>query len=372
MADRVSDASPDRLSPISALDPRYYTDPDVYIEERERVFFRSWQYAGHITQLARPGSYFTFSILDQDLFCVQGRDGEARCFYNVCQHRAHRLVQGEGRKHLLTCPYHAWAYDLTGALRSAPNEGAVAGFDKSKICLTSVRLENFNGFLFVNLDPDAAPMSDWYGNAAAEIREYVPQIDRLYPVYRTEVEEACNWKVSVENYSECYHCSLNHPTFSNGVIDPSKYNIVPEEKRVLRHYTVAAAAEGMTYAIDRDATPHAGDYGSWFLWPMFSFQVYPGNVLNTYLWRATAPDRVSVIRGWYTVDGVESPEVEQLANQDSSTTVAEDVTLVESVQRGLNSRGYRPGPLVIDPNFGLNSEHSIKALYDWYLDAMGK
>jgi len=370
MAERVGEASQDRVGPVTALDPAYYTDPEVFRRERERIFFRTWQYAGHVSRLDKPGSYFTFSILDQDLFCVKGRDGEIRCFYNVCQHRAHQLVQGEGRKHMLTCPYHAWAYDLTGRLRSAPNEGAVAGFDKSKICLTPVRLESFNGFLFVNLDPDAAPMAEWYGNAAAEIRDYVPEIDRLQPIYWTEVSEACNWKVSVENYSECYHCSLNHPTFSSGVIDPSQYNILPEAQRVLRHYTVAAAGEGMTYAFDRDSNPHAGDYGSWFLWPMFSFQVYPGNVLNTYLWRAESAEKVIVHRGWYTVDGVESPAVEALANQDRATTVAEDITLVESVQRGLNSRGYRPGPLVIDPNRGLNSEHSIQALYDWYLDAM--
>jgi phenylpropionate dioxygenase-like ring-hydroxylating dioxygenase large terminal subunit len=156
------------------------------------------------------------------------------------------------------------------------------------------------------------------------------------------------------------------------VIDAAKYNILPEDWRVLRHYTVAASAEGMTYEIDLESNPHAGDYGSWFLWPMFSFQVYPGNVLNTYLWRAEAVDKVKVFRGWYTLDGVDSEEVEQLANQDLSTTVAEDITLVESVQRGLNSLGYRPGPLIIDPNKGVNSEHSIEALYNWYLNAMGK
>lgn len=371
MAERLSGSSLDKLSPVLALDPVHYTDPEIFRQEREKIFFRTWQFAGHVSQLEKPGSYFTFSILDQELFCVKGRDGVIRCFYNVCQHRAHRLVQGEGRKNMLTCPYHAWAYDLTGALRAAPNEAAVAGFDKSKICLSSVRLEDFNGFLFVNLDPDAAPMSDWYGNAAAEIRDYVPQIDQLRPILWTEVTEACNWKISVENYSECYHCGYNHPTFANGVIDPSKYNIQPAEKRVLRHITVAASAGGMTYEIDRESNPHAGDYSSWFLWPMFSFQVYPGNVLNTYLWRAETTETVKVFRGWHTVDGVESHAVEQLAAQDLSTTVAEDVMLVESVQRGLNSRGYRPGPLVIDPNQGLNSEHSIKYLYDWYLDAMG-
>ena len=121
----------------------------------------------------------------------------------------------------------------------------------------------------------------------------------------------------------------------------------------------------MSYAIDLKANAYAGKYSSWFLWPMFSFQVYPGNVLNTYHWRATDTDHVVVWRGWYTVDGGESDIVRKLAIQDRETTVEEDIHLVESVQRGLKSRGFRPGPLVLDPKCGVNSEHSIKALQSW-------
>ena len=114
---------------------------------------------------------------------------------------------------------------------------------------------------------------------------------------------------------------------------------------------------------------YAGVYSSWFLWPMFSFQVYPGNMLNTYHWRAVDAGRVVVWRGWYSMDGAESEVVRQLAIQDRETTVAEDIGLVESVQRGLASRGYRPGPLVIDPGYGVNSEHSIAVLQNWMRQA---
>jgi len=98
---------------------------------------------------------------------------------------------------------------------------------------------------------------------------------------------------------------------------------------------------------------------------MFSFQVYPGNVLNTYHWRAVDPDRVVVWRGWYTIDGAKSDVISDLARQDRETTVEEDIHLVEAVQRGLKSRGYVPGPLVLDPKCGVSSEHSIKALQQW-------
>ena len=121
----------------------------------------------------------------------------------------------------------------------------------------------------------------------------------------------------------------------------------------------------MTYPVHLAANDYAGVYSSWFLWPTFSFQVYPGNMLNTYHWQPVDAGHVIVWRGWYSIDGAESAVVRQLAVQDRQTTVAEDIGLVESVQRGLNSRGYRPGPLVIDPEAGVNSEHSIAVLQQW-------
>jgi len=106
------------------------------------------------------------------------------------------------------------------------------------------------------------------------------------------------------------------------------------------------------------------------LWPMFSFQVYPGNVLNTYHWRAIDAGHVVVWRGWYSVGGIDDEKVRKLAQQDRATTVEEDIHLVESVQRGLGSRGYRPGPLVIDPCGGVNSEHPVMHLQKWMRDAI--
>jgi len=178
----------------------------------------------------------------------------------------------------------------------------------------------------------------------------------------------CNWKVSVENYSECYHCTLNHPTFSTGVVRPETYDIQPQGY-CLRHTTECNSMDAMTYDINSGFDKN-DEYSSWFLWPMFSFQVYPGNLLNTYHWRAMDADHVVVWRGWYSVGGAENDIVRQMAIQDRETTVAEDIGLVESVQRGLKSRGYVPGPLVVDPKCGVNSEHSILTLQRWMKEAV--
>jgi phenylpropionate dioxygenase-like ring-hydroxylating dioxygenase large terminal subunit len=212
-------------------------------------------------------------------------------------------------------------------------------------------------------------MDSWFPDAREQLSSFVPHHARLKHVEWVEIPENCNWKVSVENYSECYHCKLNHPTFSTGVVKPETYDIQPQGY-CLRHTTECQNLDSMSYAIDLQSNEHAGEYSSWFLWPMFSFQVYPGNVLNTYHWRAVDADHVVVWRGWYTIDGAKSDVISKLAVQDRETTVEEDIHLVESVQRGLRSSGYRPGPLVIDPKCGVNSEHSVERLQQWMREAV--
>jgi len=355
-------------TPTLSLAAKYYTDPEVFKLETSGLLARTWQFAGHASQLKETGDYFTFDLAGESLFCIKGRDGEIRTFYNVCQHRAHQLVSGQGQTRVVVCPYHAWTYELTGELRAGPNIKAVEGFDKSSICLTSVRTEVFLGFIFVNLDNDAKPMDDWFPNVRTELESYIPHWDTLAPLEWVEIPENCNWKVSVENYSECYHCTLNHPTFSTGVVRPETYDIQPQGY-CLRHTTECNSMDAMTYDINSGFDKN-DQYSSWFLWPMFSFQVYPGNLLNTYHWRAMDADHVVVWRGWYSVGGEENDIVRQMAVQDRETTVAEDIGLVESVQRGLKSRGYVPGPLVVDPKCGVNSEHSILTLQRWMKEAV--
>lgn len=361
------DAAP--IAPVRSLEPGYYTDPAVFEQERSHLMMRTWQFAGHASLVENIGDYFSFEIAGQNLFCIRGRDGNVRAFYNVCQHRAHELVSDSGNCKLVVCPYHAWTYELDGRLRSGPNIKAVPGFRREDICLSEVRTEIFCGFVFVNLDPNAKPMADWFPNVRRELRAFVPHIGELKPLEWVKIPENCNWKVSIENYSECYHCAINHPTFATGVVRPETYDIQPQG-HCLRHTTECQNLDRMSYPIDLDANEHASDYSSWFLWPMFSFQVYPGNVLNTYHWRPVSVDEVVVWRGWYTKDGIDSDVIRRLAIQDRATTVEEDLHLVESVQRGLKSRGYRPGPLVIDPNCGVNSEHSLRALQQWMREGL--
>lgn len=358
----------DMPEPVRSLEARYYTDPAIYEAEKTGLLARTWQFAGHASRLENSGDYFSVELASESLFCVKGQDGVIRTFYNVCQHRAHQIVSGEGTARVIVCPYHAWTYALTGELCAGPNINSVEGFDRSKICLTEVRTEVFLGFVFVNLDSEAKPMDDWFPGVRVELEEFVPNWPALKPLEWVAVSERCNWKVSVENYSECYHCKINHPTFATGVIKPETYDIQPQGY-CLRHTTECNSLKQMTYDIN-SVFANSDKYSSWFLWPMFSFQVYPGNLLNTYHWRMVDTDNVVVWRGWYSVGGEENETVRQMARQDRTTTVEEDIGLVESVQRGLKSRGYVPGPLVVDPAGGVNSEHSILHLQRWMREAV--
>ena len=352
------------------LDAQCYTAPDWFDREQNAIMAKTWQFACHQSALQSSGDYTTLTIADESIFCIRGDDGAIRAFYNVCQHRGHRLLAAAGNTRKIVCPYHSFTYELDGRFKTAPNIRVVADDVRQNLRLRAIRAEDFHGFIFVNLDDDAPPMDEWFPAAREQIAEFVPHIGELAPLQWVEIFERCNWKVSVENYSECYHCMLNHPTFANGVIEPKSYNIAPQGY-CLRHTTRCQNLAAMSYPIDLSANARAGDYSSWFLWPLFSFQVYPGNVLNTYHWRPGGVDSVTVWRGWYSPAGAESEMIRRLARQDRETTVAEDIGLVESVQSGMKSRGYTPGPLVVDPKGGVNSEHSVQCLQNWVREALG-
>ena len=157
----------------------YYTDPAVYELEKEAIFYRTWQFVCHSGEVPNPGDYTTLKVCDQNIFVMRGADEQLRAFYNVCRHRAHELLQGQGNvKNVITCPYHAWTYEKDGALRGAPNSSKRPGFDKAQYGLRETRLEEFLGCVFINLDDNAASLNETAGDLAEDIRKRVPFVDK--------------------------------------------------------------------------------------------------------------------------------------------------------------------------------------------------
>ncbi len=137
----------------------YYIDPEILELEYERIFYRAWNFAGHVSQLKTRGDYITCTVGRESIIVMVGDGGALRAFYNVCRHRGHWLLEGSGNVDSIVCPYHAWRYATDGSLVYARSSEQVPGFDSSNFCLTAVQVEVFCGFVFVNLDPDASALA---------------------------------------------------------------------------------------------------------------------------------------------------------------------------------------------------------------------
>src|SRR4051812_21929663 len=153
-------AAPSGRAPIGpALEPRLYLEPEIVELERRAIFERTWQLAGHVSDLAGPGTYLTTTVGDQPVLVVRDADRELRAFRNVCRHRGSRLLKGSGScGKAIRCLYHGWTYRLDGTLIGVPEHRDVEGLDKARLGLHQVRAEEFCGLLFVNLDPHAEPL----------------------------------------------------------------------------------------------------------------------------------------------------------------------------------------------------------------------
>ncbi len=267
---RVSD-DPERTY---ALNAECYTDPSVYEAEREKIFFKSWRWACHTSDLPNPGSYIAFEIFDQPIVVLRDAVGELRAFYNVCSHRGHELLKGQGTvaTKTITCPYHAWAYRLDGSLRSARGSEKVSDFDAGEFCLRTVRVETFAEFVFVNLDPDAPPLGAQAPDLLADIESFAPDLATLTHAHRITYTMEANWKIIVDNFLECYHCPVAHPAFVD-LVDMTSYHV--------RTYGIWSSHHAGVFIQDNPAYDVSGatvqDHAVWWLWPNVCFLRFPGS-----------------------------------------------------------------------------------------------
>lgn len=348
----------------------YYHGADIFEREKGSIFYKTWQYVGHVSSLAEPGRYITRKICEESVFVIRGKDGGLRAFFNVCQHRAHRLLKGDGRvKSVITCPYHAWSYELDGRLRAARASERVAGFDKSEFCLKPVRIEEYCGYLFVNLDPEAPSFASQAEGLDAEMRSFSPHPEKLELAHRREYAIKANWKVVVENYSECYHCPPAHPGFSNGIVDLASYRI-KVNGLYHSHSSRAQSENAAAYGFDPEAA-RAQEFGSWLIWPNVAIEVFPGGNLNVFHVMPTGPETTLQTVEWYFSKATPSRAEQEIIDYMHDTVRLEDVALVESVQQGLKSRGYGQGRFIVDADLSDVSEHAVHDFQRRVLDALG-
>ncbi len=185
-----------------------YTSPEFYRREVERIFMKVWNYVGHASQIPNPGDYFTIEITGAPVIVIRGDDGEVRAFHNSCRHRGSRIAWDEGNCKNLTCPYHNWTYARDGALIATPLIDEDADFRHADYPLLPVTLDRWAGFLFVNFDPDCAPLANYLGDLPVNCVSYAP--GDLVCARRKSYSVNGNWKLYFENYNDSLHIPFVH------------------------------------------------------------------------------------------------------------------------------------------------------------------
>jgi phenylpropionate dioxygenase-like ring-hydroxylating dioxygenase large terminal subunit len=201
-------------SPVDYTDS---IDPAYYELEREAIFKKTWLCVGRVEQVPRTGSYFTkeLAVADTSLIIVRGKDKEIRAFHNLCRHRGNKLVWNDfpgeevkGTCRVFTCKYHAWRYELDGALSFVQQEEEFFNLDKDQYGLKPVRCEIWQGFIFVNLDPAAAPLADYLGDFGKNLEGY--PFHEMTEVFTYKAEINANWKLFIDAFAEFYHAPILH------------------------------------------------------------------------------------------------------------------------------------------------------------------
>jgi Rieske 2Fe-2S family protein len=206
-------SAPTTGAPWPTLPGRDYHADEVYDLERDRVFAHGWYCLGRSSSLEGPGSYRAVEVAGEPLIWIRDQLGIVRAFANTCRHRGTRLLDGEGTlARAIKCPYHAWVFGFDGALLGSPNVKPSDGIDAEAMGLWEVRLEEWDGFSFVNLDGEAAPLAvelSEQPDSPMELARY--RVGDLAIGAARTYEVAANWKIVVENYHECLHCPTVHP-----------------------------------------------------------------------------------------------------------------------------------------------------------------
>lgn len=344
----------------STLPGNTYWDPQWFEEEKRRIFRRTWRCVGHASQLARAGDYLTHELVDQPILVLRTADGEIRGFHNACKHRAHLLLtreRGNLGTPLITCPYHAWAYDTSGRLRAAPHCEHIRGFDRADIRLDPVRVEVIRGFIFINLDPAAAPLADSVKAPMDRLEALCGDLSGFRAAASVTFNIAGNWKNVGDNLLECYHCHPAHKAFVD-LVDMDTYRV--ETDRLWSWQGGICRPTNLAYRIPDGLDDAAREFVTLYIWPDMAFSRFAGSdAVACFVFEAVGPEETRQVFTLYTPDGELDAVAQEIYRYFADVLGPEDVGLVENVQRGLHSVSYDRGRFFVDPARSWFSEHAV-------------
>ena len=349
---------PRELRDLDPLDGRSlpawtYSDPEFFALERERVFASAWQVVCHESDLRDVGSWHTLDYLGESVIVIRGADAALRAFTNVCRHRGSRLLDGDkGCARKLVCPYHAWTYDLSGALVGVPDAATYPGLDKASHGLAPVSLETWRGFVFVRFDDRGPTVAEMMAPYEAMIEPY--RFEELTTLGRVTIRpRLVNWKNIGDNYSDGLHITVAHPGLTR--LFGKSYG-VEAEAQVDRMWGEMQDRPSANWSERRyqhllPSVAHLPPerQRSWLyfkLWPNVAFDVYPDQI-DFMQWLPVSPTE-SVIReiSYALPDDRREMRAARYLNWRINRRVnAEDTALIARVQQGMASRSFAAGPL---------------------------
>jgi phenylpropionate dioxygenase-like ring-hydroxylating dioxygenase large terminal subunit len=344
------------LEDASTIPASWYTQPEMLQLELRAVFGRTWQVIGRTDQLSSEGGYITAQVGNEPVLAVRGADGSLKAFFNVCRHHAAAVATEPcGKAQSFRCPYHGWTYGLDGSLKGAPEFNEVRNFDRASNGLVPVRIDTWEQFVFVALDPDTPPLHEFLGGLAELVSPLDIQSLRFFA--RKVYTLNCNWKVFVDNYLDGgYHVPHLHKGL-NSALDYKQYTIENGQR-----YSVQSSPMVHSHEDGAVAATRQGDR-AYYLWlyPNFMINVYEG-VTDTNLVVPLSVDKTQVIFDFFfDKTGPEHAPRNAASIAVSEKIQEEDVGICESVQRGLHSRAYGAGRLSVRRESGEHLFHRLLA-----------
>jgi phenylpropionate dioxygenase-like ring-hydroxylating dioxygenase large terminal subunit len=334
-----------------------YRDAEFLEAEKERVFAASWQIICHLNDLPNPGDYHTLAFLGEPLVAVRGQDGAVRAFFNVCRHRAARLLDGDaghcaGR---IVCPYHAWAYDLQGRLSAVPHRNEFAEFSPDRYGLQPVETEIYKGFVFVRLKPGLPSVAEMLKPYESDLSAY--RLEELQPLGRVTLRtRRVNWKNVTDNYSDGMHITVAHPGLTR--LFGQSYGVeakpwVDKMSGYLRDVPSSQPSERMYQSVlPRVAHLPQERQRLWVyfkLWPNLAFDIYPDQIDFMQMIPISATETLIREIAYAHPDQRREMRAARYLNWRINRRVsAEDKALIERVQSGMGSRSFRSGPLGVN------------------------
>lgn len=353
------------------LPGKYYVSEEIYQLENERIFSKNWLYAGRVSRLKKPCSYFLNEIDNESIIVSKDDKNRLHAFFNVCRHRGTRLcTETEGQfSKSIQCPYHAWTYSLNGKLLSAPNMQEVNSFDISDYPLHRVALAEWEGGIFINLSEGAVSFENAYAALYEKFEQW--QLSELIPVHRIEYDVNANWKLIFQNYSECYHCPNLHPVLNRLTPYRASSNDLEEGPFLGGPMHLSDGNESLTMSGRACAKPLAGISGDdlqliyyYTIFPNMLLSLHPDYVLVHQLQRQGVGCTKIICEWLFHPDAVKQPDFDPSeAIEFWNMTNQQDWHICELAQKGVQSQAYVPGPYAeLESMIAAFDRHYVKSL----------